>query len=236
MATKQYQAPLPSSSTSNSSSSQSVSTTESYKYSTAVTLRLCKEYFGTGRLVCGDSAFSSVETALALIRKGLYYTGIVKTIRSMFPKDEFDKRFAQKPSPNLGSHIVLQSVEEDILLIALAWKDYSLRQFISTAGITVPLNNVEHTYTKKETVEDELGEEVVIDQSYVVKYAWPSLVEHYHEGIGAIDLNNRYRQGNLKIEERWKTQNWPVRNFSTNFGIILTNAFLLWKYDRRRRQ
>ena len=45
---------------------------------TGCTLRLCEPYFSSGRIVIGDSFFSSVKTARALYEHGLFFVGCVK--------------------------------------------------------------------------------------------------------------------------------------------------------------
>ena len=52
---------------------------QEYGEGTAVTLRLTKEYYGTGRVVHADSAFSSVKTLLALRERGLFFMCMIKT-------------------------------------------------------------------------------------------------------------------------------------------------------------
>ena len=53
---------------------------------TAITLRLCSPYFGSGRVIHADSAFSSVRTCLKLREHGLHFMGCVKTASRKFPK------------------------------------------------------------------------------------------------------------------------------------------------------
>ncbi len=45
---------------------------------TGCTLRLCEPYFSSGRIVIGDSFFSSVKTARALYEHCLFFVGCVK--------------------------------------------------------------------------------------------------------------------------------------------------------------
>ena len=55
-----------------------------------MTLRCVSNWFGTGRLIVGDSAFASVATAVALLLSvGLHFIGIVKTTTLGFPKAIF---------------------------------------------------------------------------------------------------------------------------------------------------
>ena len=55
--------------------------------STGCTLRLTEPYHGTGRTVVADSWFGSVNTAVALLKHGLYFIGNVKNGHFGYPKD-----------------------------------------------------------------------------------------------------------------------------------------------------
>ena len=57
----------------------------------AITLRLCQicGITGSRRVVCGDSFFSSLDTALQLSAHGLQFSGIVKTAHAGYPKSFF---------------------------------------------------------------------------------------------------------------------------------------------------
>jgi len=59
--------------------------------STAWCLRLSKPWWHSDRLVVGDSAFASVQTAVELRSRGLHFTGLVKTAHSKFPKKYLQK-------------------------------------------------------------------------------------------------------------------------------------------------
>eukprot|EP00961_Rhodomonas_salina_P270950 3661199-Rhodomonas_salina.1 len=47
---------------------------------------MVEEYKGKGRVLLGDSAFSSTCTAAELAKVGVYYIGPVKTATKNFPK------------------------------------------------------------------------------------------------------------------------------------------------------
>ena len=73
---------------------------------TAQTLRLSDPWHGSGRIVVADSAFSSVTTAIECRKKGLFYSGIVKTASCEFPKDYLDdpSKYAGR-----GNHMTLNN-------------------------------------------------------------------------------------------------------------------------------
>lgn len=56
----------------------------------ATTLRLFEPWFGSERVVAGDSWFAGVKTARAMLDHGLHFIGDVKTNSSLFPKDALD--------------------------------------------------------------------------------------------------------------------------------------------------
>ena len=80
---------------------------------TAQTLRLSEFWHGSQRIVVGDSAFSSVTTAIECQKKGLFYSGIVKTASKEFPKEA------------KGDHVSLTTVHnhfrQGLLNIETAW-------------------------------------------------------------------------------------------------------------------
>jgi len=55
-----------------------------YGHTTATTLRLIKPWFGTQRVLGGDSWFASVKTAEACAERGTYFVGDVKTATRRF--------------------------------------------------------------------------------------------------------------------------------------------------------
>ena len=60
--------------------------TDRYAKHTALVLRFTKMLHGKGHIVYGDSAFTSVETACAMLEHGMYYTGLLKTAHRGFFK------------------------------------------------------------------------------------------------------------------------------------------------------
>jgi hypothetical protein len=65
-------------------------------------LRLTSQYQGTHRIVCADSAFASVKSAVELHSRGLYFMGVVKTATKKFPK----KYLSKYPFQRCGEHLV----------------------------------------------------------------------------------------------------------------------------------
>ena len=105
------------------------------------TLRLSEFWHGSQRIVVGDSAFSSVTAAIECQKKGLLYSGIVKTASNEFPKDYLSdvSRYPAK-----GDHVSLTTVVENCKLPHVADGDgrtKTVKMFISVA----PLFLANHT-------------------------------------------------------------------------------------------
>ena len=96
---------------------------------TAQTLRLSEPWHGTGRIIVADSAFSSVTTAIELKKCGLLFTGVVKTASREFPKEYLNNACKYR---HKGDHICLTTIIDNCNLIALGWKDKTIKSFVST--------------------------------------------------------------------------------------------------------
>eukprot|EP00731_Ephydatia_muelleri_P012969 Em0007g279a len=115
---------------------------QEYGEGTAVTLRLTKEYYGTGRVVHADSAFSSMKTLLALRERGLFFMGMIKTAHKEYPL-AFLKSWAngdeEGGKPSRGNYCLLQTQSQHGLpFYALGWADRKVKTIISNVGSTNP--------------------------------------------------------------------------------------------------
>lgn len=184
---------------------------------TALTLRLTEAYHGTGRIVCGDSAFSSVACALACRAVGLDYMGIVKSATTRFPR----KHLLESQYANRGDQIVLQGEAEGVMLTALGWKDHTVQTLISTRGTTLPDERVSK---RVEWVGPGVSDEVES------RIAIPRMLKEYYGAANCVDVANQMRQGVLSVEENIRTKKWSFRIFSTILGMIASDAWWSWKY------
>jgi hypothetical protein len=108
---------------------------------TASMLRLCKPWFGSGRTALGDSAFASVNTAIACDEKGLFFGGPVKTATALFPMQYLNAL----PAGTRGSHVTLTANHNGVKLIATAWDDHTRKCLISTSGTSLDATPAQRT-------------------------------------------------------------------------------------------
>ena len=183
---------------------------------TATTLRLSEPWHGSGRIVCGDSWFASVKTAVQMHQIGLFFTGIVKTAFTKFPLKSLVAHCPQE----CGSTVTGTATEDGIEIIAHGWRDRKVHTFVSTCGTTLS-----GTPAKKRRY----------DADGKVSYKEvqrTKLAEEYYDGAPALDVHNHIRQDGISLETVWRTDRWHHRFFASMFGIIETNAFLAFNYFR----
>lgn len=196
---------------------------------TAVLLRLCKKYNGSGRVVHADSAFSSVKTLLALRERGLFFMGMVKTASKEYPKAYFRQYEAEGNNggpPLRGSHKLLVSGEPPFY--ALSWFDRKAKHIITNVGTT---NDAEPSRRKRHKVVNKRGIHVTKVWEKVVSR--PDMIKLFFDHFSDIDVHDHRRQGSLAFEREWYTHSWYVRIFSTVLGVCVVDAYLLYKYDMK---
>ena len=86
---------------------------------TAQLLCLTEPWNGSERVISADSTFASVTTAIACMKNGMHFTGLVKTATQMYPKKYMD----DMEFPELGDDVTLVANVEDHNITALAWGD-----------------------------------------------------------------------------------------------------------------
>jgi hypothetical protein len=204
-----------------------------FPFHCAVTLRCVKAWFGSLRKIIADSAFASYLTAQELLKRGLYFQGIVKTATRLFPMQHFKNWVATNPPR--GSHEVCVATVEAQggakPIMAVAWKDKQVKFLIATAGTTLPGTPVQKQRSK--VVADETTGELRT-QKFTKSVQCPVVVNQLFDGFNTIDVHDHYRQGSLALEMHNKTHKWWHRNFTSLLGVIVTDAFFMYRLDYLR--
>ena len=199
-------------------------------------LRMAKAYWNSFRTIIADSAFSSVKTALALRARGLYFIGNVKTAHREFPKKFFHAWAEDRTHrPRKGEFKVLtttepagQSVPQACTVGAVAWMDVTVHTLVFTAGHTGEgADSIR--YRPRPIIDADSGQ--IAHEMVELRVSRPKVVEQFFEGFNAIDVHDHYRQGSLQMEKHFHTYRWWFRMFTTVLGIVVTNAYLHYKYE-----
>lgn len=192
-----------------------------FPYNTAVTLRLTETLHGSGRTIIGDSAFSSVSTALACRQYGLHFMGIIKTAHLQYPKALLQQLSHGQPR---GSFKLMTTTNTPQPVHALAWADKKLKLLVSTRGTTIETDPSMRERARLNEDGTTVRFEIAVPR--------PSMVKMFFEPFNAVDTNDQYRQGILKLEENWKTHSWVTRTLSTILGVIFVNSHLAMRFLR----
>ena len=115
----------------------------------------------------------------------------------------------------------LTTVVENCKLLAVGWKNKTVKMFISTCGTALP----GQPHQKYRYSHD--GDVVVTEINR------PQLVSQYFGAASKIDVHNHFRKGLLNIETVWGTQTWWHRLAATFFGVVVTDAFIAYNYEQR---
>ena len=205
----------------------------------AITLRLTKKYFGSGRVIIGDSAFASVKTLIQLHRVGLYFIGLVKTAHRLFPKQFLNNWFHEgqnaTPRARRGRHKVLISSyklrpegENSHTMAAVGWGDSTCKTLISNVSNTLPGSPADRPRHKLVMRDGE-----VVTEQEMISIPRPKCVEFMFNYFSIIDVHDHLRQGSLAMERRWRTVTWWHRVFTTMIGVIFTNAYYAYCFEYR---
>lgn len=169
----------------------------------------------------GDSWFTSVPVVEWMAERGHSYVGALKTSSALFPKTELEEKMKEYPS---GAYLVMECVSPKggHALVAIGYK-YNKRKvlcFLATksAGTT----KAGTPYIAK--FPDSMGNTC---ERAVPR---PTVISEYFADSNKIDIHNQVRQGELKLEKRWKTKDCWFRLDTTLIGMIVTDAWKAFKH------
>lgn len=185
---------------------------------TAILLRLSEEFKGTKRLIVGDSRFSSVESAVELMRQHrLSYIGVVKSATVQFPMKELLSESASTTYTPFHRHAKIDGVN----LVAFGYYDEVPHTLVSTKYIGCL--DCEPGPPQKMPKFKPLNSDY---QQHKV----PDIIAEYRRSCGAVDHHNQLRQSILGLENNFHTHSWWVRFYHTLLSMIVVNAFLAYNY------
>lgn len=122
-----------------------------------------------------------------------------------------------------GKHVIMTAniAGVDLIAIVYAWSSTGLAFFISTCGVTTPASQPYIT-----SFEDEHGE--IVSKAF----PRPELIDDYYRACTVLDDHNNLRQGQLKLEKKWRTQSCWFRVITTLIGMAVTNCFRVCELAR----
>lgn len=187
-----------------------------FPHHVALDLRLTKlaGLHGSGRVLVGDSYFSSVNALQRLHEHGLFFWGIVKTATALYPMRVLKAKSVEVDAPNRrenrGKHNTFVS-EYQVAgvphkMAAIAWHDLKTKYIITNVGHTLPAPPLLRQRTVLDDAADPQEVAMCTTRQVQITVPQPAAVADGFAHFSAIDMHNDYRQGILKIEEFYKTR------------------------------
>lgn len=208
---------------------QNLPFTERYAKHTALVLRLAQNYLNKGHIVYGDSAFSSVSTATALLEHNTFYTGLVKQCSKGFPK-QYLNTLAWQGNEARGStktvRLIVDINGHEKKVYGHAWNE--------PGRVGIPRKLLISTWnTTQETdghVKDRWRINPQTRQTEHYNFTVPrtKMVKSYFNAASIIDVHNHLRQDGLGMENAIGTIDWRFRIFCTVLGFIEVDAYKLF--------
>jgi hypothetical protein len=186
--------------------------------------KICKElvepWRRSDRVVCADSYFASVSTAMELREIGLRFIGVVKTATKKFPMAYLSGLRMNDRGERRG--VISEDDDGDPIMMAFVWVDRDRRYFITTcSSLEEGRPYVRHRW--RQIAEGDADAERV---ELVVPT--PKCCEIYYDTCAAIDQNNRHRQDTLKLERKVETKDWSTRVNCSILGMCIVDSWLVF--------
>lgn len=202
-----------------------------YPKSIALTLRMLKPFFSSGRVLVADSWFGSVACALALFKHGIFCVMNVKTATKDFPKDELMAEVDEIKGKSAESRAARRARRGKQIAFTRTYQVGS-RQVVLTAGghnKKVPLLLIATTQSMLP------GEEHVKTwqvnnadgtvEFHSLRTPQPQMHALYRNWMNVVDLHNKLRQGVVSMADIWITRSWVDRHFAEGLGIWEVNVY-----------
>jgi hypothetical protein len=165
--------------------------------------------------------------------------GRFKTVSGKFPKSFIQRWFDARVATGVprGGHITMHSTFETndggavttFPMYAVAWHDKTCKKIISNVGTTLTAGTPSIRHWTR--LEDIAGIPTTVDRTTAIPR--PAMIELFYKCFSAIDVNDHIRQGLLAIERTWVTNSWATSLFGTLFGVAITKAYCLHKFESK---
>ena len=202
-----------------------------YPKSVALTLRMVKRFFSTGRVLIADSWFGSVACALALFQHGVFAVMNVKTNTKGYPKDELmaevdeikgkTDEARQRRRERRGKQIAfVKTVKVGSRQVTLTAGGHNKKVpllLISTASSMLP--GTEHLKTWQVNKPDGSVE------YRSIRTKQPMMHALYRKWMNVVDVMNKLRQGVVSMADVWHTTSWHERHFAEGLGFWEVNVY-----------
>lgn len=176
-------------------------------------MRMAKPLFNTNSVIVHDSGFQSVAAMQELWKKGVFPSCLMK-------KKQHYARFTDGvANENFIKHQqFLVPFCKPMQFETLPWRIIAHRdtkhlvQLLTTYGTSDLIGKTRTRYHP--------------DTNARMSFQYTDAANDYFFARGAVDRNNKLRQGGLSLEQGWQTTKWHIRMFAFLVGVSESNAKL----------
>jgi hypothetical protein len=201
-----------------------------YGSGTSLCLRLTKHYWGSKRVLVGDSAFASVKTVAAMWEHAkLFFWGMVKQAHSEYPKKYLEA--IGKENPLRGStEVMISELADGTKVRAVGWYDRKHKHLVGSGPFDT--SDAEPAERRRHrVVRNDAG--VMETVTYLKKIPRSLFVKQFFSVFSNIDIHNHLRQGILRVAKVFVTNEWWKRVFQTLFSTTVVDAFRAYEFETK---
>lgn len=184
-------------------------------------LSLCKNLYGTGKIVILDSGFCVLEGLIELRKKGVFGGALIKKRRywpKHVPGDMIDAHFTEKEVGSTDSlKGKLDGVHYDIF--CMKEPEYVMKIMSTYGGLLE--NDHQKESLRKYKVDGE-------DREKRFKYTIP--FSNHFDYRHMVDDHNSIRHQVPSLEQTWRTHRWANRVFSFLLAVTEVNCYLAFRF------
>eukprot|EP00960_Hanusia_phi_P020240 598097-Hanusia_phi.AAC.1 len=158
-------------------------------------MRLAHNYLDKGHVVYGDSAFASVSTAMTLLSRKTFFTGLVKQCHSGFPKRYLNQEAWDVMDPRGKTQTVSLNTEIDgqnFTIYGHAWNEPG--RVNVPRKILVSTWNTTQEATPHEKRRVRINGQTGQTEKYTFTVPRTEMIKSYFTAASVIDVHNHLRQ------------------------------------------
>ncbi len=185
-----------------------------YNHGCNVLHDLVEPWANSGRIVVGDSYFASTQSAIRLFSMGLRFIGVIKTATTGYPM-QYLGRVVLPDGKGSRHGVVTHDDQAGCQLLAFVWVDRDRRYFITSCSSLATGETIERRRWRQ--LDRTPNAEA---QRVDLSVQQPKACQVYYSACSQIDRHNRHRQSGLKLELKFRVQNWDDRVNTSIFAMV----------------
>lgn len=184
-----------------------------------------------------DNYYHCVQFVLSLAERPGNFgcIGTIKNSTKMFPKAQLKDllKDCKRGSYAVYKGVYTNKLNEQRNIFAIGWvrKPDLVCYFLAMNAVSDEAQSLESNYIMVPRHDPDLPE----IKTYL-KVKFPNILKIWHARFGAVDQHNRVQQGIFEFWHTFRTSSFEKRSMTTVLGMMATNLYVCYKWDRKRIQ